>query len=383
MTIEKSEEHVVDSEGSERLETRLTHHVVNSYDEQDYGIDYDVRFTEPKQDKNLATPHMCYLQLKSSKELDTLKTEDKVYHDLKTKYLQDYLSLITPVALVLYDHSREEHYWKFLHSFVWDILKEWTPEWREQKKNRVHIPRSQTLDNIDEFRNAAISEQTRILSNRDNSHPAKVDPFIENEEWIAQRFGGLALKRYPTLANEMRIMMAAYERFGNDGFYRYQIREAARNTDIIVRSMELEELVNEGLLTKHNWRAIPMVLHQNSGRVHNLEELDGLVEHETGILQDLLEETDDMSKEENANMYVLCTVLDFVGVERSFNADTSEERMNNLNRVLEAVEGGNYSDELKEYVGDVSKVLIESPQVLYSVSPKAENLYHRINWGDE
>ena len=383
MTIEKSEEHVVDSEGSERFETLLTRHIVNSYNDEDYGIDYEVRFTEPNRDTNIVTPHTCYVQLKSSEELDELKTEDKVYYDLETRYLQDYLSLITPVALVLYDHSMEEHYWKFVHSFVWDTLEERTPEWREQDHNRVHIPRSQTLDDAEAFSDAAISEQTRILSNRDSSHPNKVEPFTEDEEWVARRFGGLAQERYPTLENEMKILMVAYDRFGNDGFYLYQIREAARNTDIIVQNQELETLVDEGLLTKHNWRAIPIVLHQNSGRVHNLEELERLVEREIGMLQDHLEERDEMSSEENANMYVLRSVLDVIRVDRSFDAETVEERMNDLNHVLEAVEGGGYADDLKEYVSDVSKVLIEAPQVLYSVSLKGENLYHRINWGDE
>lgn len=86
----------------------------------------------------------------------------------------------------------------------------------------------------------------------------------------------------------MKILMGAYDRFGNDGFHLYQIREAARNIDIVVRNQELETLVDEGLLTKHNWHAIPIVLHQNSGRIYNLEELERLVEHEIGVLQDLL-----------------------------------------------------------------------------------------------
>lgn len=383
MTIEKSEEHVVDSEGSERFETLLTRHVVNSYDEQDYGIDYEVRFTEVKQSTNLMTPHTCYVQLKSSENLDELETEDKVYHDFMTKHLQNYFSLITPVALVLYDHSRRKHYWRFLHSFLWDTLEDRTPEWRDQESNRVHIPRSQTLNDLEGFRSAAINEQTKILSNQDSSHPGKVEVFAEDEEWVARRFGGLAFSRYPNLENELKILMAAYDRFGNDGFYLYQIREAARNTDLVVRSRELNKLVDEGLLSEHNWRALPIVLHQNSGRVHNLEELERLVEHETEILQSLLKETDDMSDEDNANMYVLRSVLDFVGVNRSFDSETAEERMNNLNRILEAVEGGKYSDELNEYVDDVSKLLIEAPQVLYSVPPKTEDLYRGINWGDE
>lgn len=382
MTIEKSEDHVVDSEGSERFETLLTRHVVNSYDEEDYGIDYEVRFTEPKQDTNLVTPHTCYVQLKSSKELDYLKTKDKVYHDFKTKYLQDYLSLISPVALVLYDHSKNQHYWRFLHSFVWDTLEERTPEWRKQDYNRVHISCSQNFDDIEAFSNAAITEQTKILSNTDSSHPDIIEPFNEHEEWVAQRFSSLSLDQYPTLEHEMKILMIAYERFGNNNFYFYQIREASRDTDIVVRNQELEKLVNEGLLIKYDWRAIPIVLHQNSGRVHNLESLERLVEHETGILQNLLETGDDMSSDEHANMHFLRWVLDIIDVDRSLDAETVEERMNELNRILEAVER-NYGDDLNEYVCDVSKVLIEAPQNLYTVSPMGENLFHRINWGDE
>lgn len=383
MTVEKGEDHVVDSEGSKRFETSLTRHIVNSYDEEDYGIDYEVRFTEPKQGTNIVAPQTCYVQLKSSEELDELKTEDKVYYDLQSKYLQDYLSLVTPIALVLYDHSKEEHYWEFMHSFVWDTLEERTPKWRDQNNNRVHIPRDQTLDDVEPFIDAAISEQTRILSNRDSSHTDKVEPFSKNEEWVSRRFGSLALNQYPSLENEMKILMVAYDRFGSDGFYLYQIREAARNTDITVRNQELETLVNEGLLTKHNWRAIPVVLHQNSGRVHNLEELERLVEREISILQDLLEGTDNMSSEENANMHVLRSILDIIDVNRSFDAETIEERMNDLNRVLEAAERRRRTGELNKYVSDVSKVLIESPEVLFSVSPKGEDMYNRINWGDE
>lgn len=383
MTLEKSDGNVTDSKGSKRFETQLTRHVVNSYDEEDYGIDYEVRFTERKQGTNTLTPHTCYVQLKSSEELDELENENKVYHDLETKHLQDYLSLIPPVALVLYDHTTKEYYWKFLHSFVWDTLEEQTPEWREQDTNRVHIPRSQILDDGEAFSDAAISEQTRILSNQGSSHPNKVKPFTEHEEWVARKFGDFALKRYPTLDNEMKILMGAYERFGTGGFYLYQIREATRNTNIVVRDQELKTLVDEGLLAKHNWRAIPIVLHQNSGRVHNLEELERLVEHEIDVLQDLLKEREDMSNEEHANMYVLRSVLDVVRVDRSFDAETEEERMNDLNRVLETVERGSYTDDLKEYVSDVSKVLIEAPQILYSVSPTVKNWYQRINWGDQ
>lgn len=82
-------------------------------------------------------------------------------------------------------------------------------------------------------------------------------------------------------------------------------------------------------------------------------------------------------------MYILRLVLNDVGVDRSFDVETIEERMNNLNRVLEAVKGGGYTDDLKEYVSDVSKVLIEAPQVLYSVSPAGKSLFQRINWGTE
>jgi len=382
MTIEKPDSHVVDSEGSERFEALLTQHVVNPYDKEDYGIDYEVRFTKRKQDKNLVTPHTCYVQLKSSEQLSRLKTENKVYHDLETKYLQDYISLITPVALVLYDHSEDELYWTFLHSFIWNTLEDRTPGWRDQNHNRVHIPRSQTLDNIGAFADAAISEQDDIISNIDSSHPDKVEPFNEHEEWVARRFSSLSLDRYPELEHEIKILMIAYDRFNNDNFYFYQINEASRNTDIAVDMEKIQTLVNEGLLIEHNWRGIPIILHQNSGRVHNLEQLERLVEHEIAVLQDLLEEEDDMSNDEIANMYFLRWVLDSIGVNRSLDAETVEERMNELNRVLEAVKR-NYSDELNEYVSGVSKVLIKSPQNLYSVSPIGENLYQRCNWGHE
>lgn len=149
------------SEGALRKELG-SDFVINELDE-DFGLDFQATVTEELDDEYQEVgPINFFIQLKSSQSFGDENLAIAKF-DADTVDLKLYLQQSLPVVLVLYDVDKDEFYWTIIQEYIWDTLKEDTPDWRNQDGNRIKVEKDQTFDDLDQLRTAILKAQNRIL----------------------------------------------------------------------------------------------------------------------------------------------------------------------------------------------------------------------------
>ncbi|WP_158600493.1 DUF4365 domain-containing protein [Haloarcula sp. Atlit-7R] len=157
----RSEDQIKQSLSEGALRKALgTSFVINELDE-DFGLDFQATVTkELDEEYQEVGPINFFIQLKSSQSFGN---DDLAKFDADTVDLKLYLQQSLPVVLVLYDVDKDEFYWTIIQEYIWDTLKEDTPDWRNQKGNRIKIDKDQSFDKLDQLRTAILEAQNRIL----------------------------------------------------------------------------------------------------------------------------------------------------------------------------------------------------------------------------
>lgn len=159
------------------VEEALDDFIVNKmYD--DFGIDFHINLTEDAGDDQIVTSTEFYVQVKSSENYDD---PDWVAEDISTDDLVDFNQRYIPVALIFYDHSKDEIYWQMAQKYIRRKSSEWNNDWYNQGNKRIKIPRENTLPSINELREI-IEEEHETLSKK-KFLEIKFDPIIENAKW--------------------------------------------------------------------------------------------------------------------------------------------------------------------------------------------------------
>jgi len=99
--------------------------------ENDFGFDFDVRITEPIDEKSSTVSDISfYVQLKST----LISKDQKVFEDLEIDHWKLYLGQRIPVLIVKYVKSTNLFYWDIAQSYLWDIIEKNDPNWKRNKK---------------------------------------------------------------------------------------------------------------------------------------------------------------------------------------------------------------------------------------------------------
>lgn len=126
----------------------------------DYGIDLDVIIFENNEITDINFP----AQLKST---DNIKLKNEIIsYSIDTEHLNYYFSHPIPFIFILYDNKSEEAYWIIIQDFVWDILNNNTPNWRNQKYNTLYLPIKNKIEDKDQVKRSIINTRKRIIQEK-------------------------------------------------------------------------------------------------------------------------------------------------------------------------------------------------------------------------
>ena len=161
-------------------ETRSKAYILNVWAEwavnilhEDYGVDLDITVCENNEVTDIKFP----AQLKST---DKIKIKDDlISFSIDTEHLNYFHNHTLPFLFILFDNQNDKAYWIIIQDYIWDILNEKTPNWRNQKYNTIYIPIQNNILDKEQ-----VKESINIAGNR-----------IITEKWYKLDVGeGLGLK---------------------------------------------------------------------------------------------------------------------------------------------------------------------------------------------
>lgn len=136
------------------LRKTMSKWVVNSLD-NDYGFDFEVRFTDDRGEFQEVSSESFYIQLKASETFT-----EQPFEDLKIDHLKLFITQRIPVVLIKYYRDVQKFYWVVIQSYYLDNLREDMNKWEKQGTKRILI--THELNDLETFKRHLKADQKRI-----------------------------------------------------------------------------------------------------------------------------------------------------------------------------------------------------------------------------
>lgn len=159
MPKQKSRQQELEDISEAKLVLLLTGWVVNKLG-KDFGIDFDIRVTEPNlsnpRNKDVTGWHFS-LQLKSTDD----GCEKGFFEDLSLLDWNLFLENSTPVVLAKYYSKCDSMMYEIIQPYAWNILDREEPNWKTATQKRIRL--SKKIDNLDELKKDVHEAFTQIV----------------------------------------------------------------------------------------------------------------------------------------------------------------------------------------------------------------------------
>jgi hypothetical protein len=164
MTKKRTDNQKLEMRSRHRLKEQLLHFVVNDLHE-DFGLDFEVRFTESKREgPEEISPVSFYIQLKASEEFEG--NESEIRYSLGIDFIETFWFSTVPVLLVFYSKKKDEFYYRVLQEFRRNDLENSKKVWEDQDTVKISVPKSNKITAKNDFERQIAQSALRILQDR-------------------------------------------------------------------------------------------------------------------------------------------------------------------------------------------------------------------------
>lgn len=156
MPKKRSKTQQLEKESRDKLSLLMNEWIVNPL-ENDYGFDFDVRFTEnTKESIQKVESQSFYIQLKSSFKMEG----SQAIVDLSVVDVELFVNENIPVILIKYYEDTDSFFWEIVQTYVWDILNKEDPKWKSKSSKRIYLKNK--LDDLSSLKDEILKVQKRI-----------------------------------------------------------------------------------------------------------------------------------------------------------------------------------------------------------------------------
>ncbi len=236
--------------------------------DKDYGLDKIVEIVE----LDVVTGNEFYIQLKGTENVKIVK--NSITYRMNVKNLSYYMDKDLPVLLVIVDLPKENCYWLYIQSFVYNTLNNIKPNWKNQKTVTLYVPLdNDILKTHDELNRISKSGPTYLIFQK--LHNIPIHHLSEWETNVE------AIENLTEIRNVMREKSREIEfnisyRFEKEGDLEKSSKILQEIYDSSFASNDNENAIKAALLISYNLN--PLDENQNQERMKILKSVEDFIE---------------------------------------------------------------------------------------------------------